>query len=73
MKKFYLVWFARKKIAKLVMATNATLHHMRKTQMIFSNFFVPKIFKLSVFYSLSFNGTQFLFFAARGKISRKKI
>jgi hypothetical protein len=52
-KKFYLVWFARKKIPKSVIATNAPLHHMRKTRTIYSNFFEPKNFKLSVYNLLS--------------------
>jgi hypothetical protein len=37
MKKFYLVWYARQKISKSVIATDATLHHtyMRQTDMIY--------------------------------------
>jgi hypothetical protein len=71
-KKFYLVWFARKKIAKSGDCTIAS--YMRKTQTIYSNFFKPKIFNfLCTIYSLSFNGKQFLFFVERGKNTRKKV
>jgi hypothetical protein len=70
-KKFYPVWFARKKIAKSVIAT--PLHHRKKTRTIYSNFFEPKNFKLSVYNLLiEFKGKQFLIFVERGKISRKK-
>jgi len=57
------------------MTTDGTLHHMRKTQAIYLNFFEPKNFKLSVYnlYSLIFNGKQFLFFVERDKIWRKKL
>jgi hypothetical protein len=41
-KKFYLVWFARKKIAKSGIATDASLHHMRKTRTIYLNFRTKK-------------------------------
>jgi hypothetical protein len=37
-----------------------------------SKFYVPKYFMVSVHYLLSFNGKQFLFFAERGTMSRKK-
>jgi hypothetical protein len=37
------------KITKSVIATDTLLHHMRKTQTIFSNFFEPKNFILSVY------------------------
>jgi hypothetical protein len=39
----------KKKIAKLVMATDATLYRVRKPRTIYSNFFEPKNFKLSMY------------------------
>jgi hypothetical protein len=60
-----------KKIAKLVMATDATLHHMRSFTQIFSN---QKILNfLCTICSLSFNGKQYLFFVEWSKILRKKL
>jgi hypothetical protein len=43
-KKIYLVWFARKKIAKSVIASDALLHYMRQTRTIFSKFSNQKFF-----------------------------
>jgi hypothetical protein len=48
-KKFISFGSPAKKIVKLVMAADATLNHMRKTQTIYTNFFLPKIFKLSAY------------------------
>jgi hypothetical protein len=42
----------KKKIAKLVMATDATLHHMRKTRTIYLHFFERKNLNFLCIYNL---------------------
>jgi hypothetical protein len=59
------------------MATDVSLnqHQMRKTRTIYSIFFEPKNFRLSVYnlYLFNFDGKQFLFFCWMGQNIKKKI